>query len=542
MYFFIEFAKIIKNIPDKQFSQYYASFPLFLEHHKKLGEKWIEYLEKNEIRKNDDIRKEWQQTIREIRFWEDQELDYMYEKIMALSRQILGKKVQYFTVETFSGKLTIPDRVQILNRLITLSNELLTKIYPSIMRLLNYKIDDEEIISSNIRGSVNWNKTIQHALKTSGGGLVSFVSNLPTRSFQTPENMLLLLSIKLLNEDSKQIIDYQNKEYVSPEDKKIIWDVANRTKKILDEPFLSEIDKNFKKIKEIQNSPIEIKKILKYVEKNLQTQKTTQKEYYNLLKWTKNYIDFNVNRYQNLSNFTLENIKDIDTMFELWILFEFVTYLKKIYRANIKPITDVKKGETRLHGFEIEINEHKFNFMYDQEYKKIPLGAGGFESEENKIKPDFTFEFGENCLCGHKQSEHHQKKGKINQCEWKKGQNDFDVRCRCDKFRKHIPIVLDAKNWRNENRMEAVRVMTWYLTNLNKYKTKTGLLLFSNYKSNQDQTAPMTDHWGPVRINQGEWEFINCVVKSSKKDKFKHQLEQVFEEIIAKFPSGIIQK
>lgn len=536
MYFFIELAKIIKSIPDKQFSQYYASFPLFLEHNKTLGKKWTEYLEKNKIQKTDEIRKEWQQTIREIRNWEDQELDYMYQKIMAMSRQILGKNVQYFTVETFSGQLTIPDRIQILNRLITLSNELLTKIYPSIMRLLNYKINDEEIISSNIRGTINWNKTIQHALKTSGGELISFVSSLPTRSFQTPENILLLLSIKLLHDDAKQIMDFQNKEYVSPEDKEIIWDVANRTKKILTDPFLSEISKNTKTIKVIVDSPTEIKRILKYVEKNLQLQKTTQKEYYNLLGWTKKYIDFNVNRYQNLSNFTLENIKDIDTMFELWILFEFVTYFKKIHRAKIHPITETKKGEIKLRGFEIEIKENKFNLMYDHEYKKIPIGSGGFEHEENKIKPDFTFEFGENCLCGHKQSEHHKKKKQFNQCEWNKGQKDYDVGCRCDQFRKHIPLVLDAKNWKNENRIDAVRVMTWYLMNMNKYKTKTGILLFSNYKPNQDPTVPLTDYWGPVKINEGEWEFLNFVVKSSNKPVFKEQLEQVFKGIVDKFP------
>ena len=536
MYFFIEFAKLIKNISDDEFSQYHASFPLFFEHHKRLGEKWKEYLEKNEIKKSDDKRKKWQQTIREIRYWEDQELDYMYGKIMSLSRQILGKKVHYFTVETFSGKLTIPDRIQILNRLIKFSDVLLSKIYPSVTRLVNYKIDDDEIISSNIRGSVNWGKTIQHAVTTSGGNILSFVSNLPKRSFQTPENILLLLAVRLLFEDSKQIMAFQNKEYVSPEDKKIVWDVVNKTQKILNEPLLSEIKKNTKNIDRIIQNPIQIKKIAKQVEKNLEENKKIGKEYHNLLDWIENYIDFNVNRYQNLSNFTLENIQDVDTMFELWVLFEFVTYMKKVYRANVNPIVEVKKGENKLKGFEIEVQQTKFYFMYDKEYNKIPLGPGGFESKENKIKPDFTFEFGEKCLCGHEQNEHLRKKKKFYQCESKDGENT----CECDQFRRHIPIVLDAKNWRKD-RMEALRVSAWYLTNLNKYQTKTGVLLFSNYDG-KDPSNPETGHWGPMKINQGDWEFINYVVKSSQKNQFREQLEFVFEEIITKFPAGVIKR
>ena len=112
MYFFIEFAKLIKNISDDEFSQYHASFPLFFEHHKRLGEKWKEYLEKNEIKKSDDKRKKWQQTIREIRYWEDQELDYMYGKIMSINDSMILK---YYKLAVFADREKIKEVKLLLN-------------------------------------------------------------------------------------------------------------------------------------------------------------------------------------------------------------------------------------------------------------------------------------------------------------------------------------------------------------------------------------------------------------------------------------------
>ena len=127
MYFLIELAKVIRNCTDREFAQYVSSFGFFSEKNKILGEKWEEYLLNLEIEKGEKS-KEWHRTIREIRNWEDQELDYMYQRIMALSRQILGNNTQYFTVETFSGQLTVPDRMQVLNRLVELSNELIDMV------------------------------------------------------------------------------------------------------------------------------------------------------------------------------------------------------------------------------------------------------------------------------------------------------------------------------------------------------------------------------------------------------------------------------
>ena len=527
MYFLIDLAKTIQSASDYEFSRYVESLAYFSSQNPILGQRWNEYFQENK-KTFESPTSAWHQTIREIRTWEDQELDYMYQRIMKLSRDLIGKKIQYFTVETFSGKATIPDRIQILNRLVQLSNELLDKIYPSIIKLLNFKINDVEIISQNIPGVINWNKTIQYSLKNSGGQLLNFVSNMPIRSFNTPENVLFLLSVKLLQNDAKQLINFQKSEYGSLDDRKIIWDVASKTKKLLDEPFFREINRSSNISRIIGNSTPDLNKILHAVEKNLRVQKTTQNEYYNLVNWTRKYLDFNVNRYQNLANFSLINLKDVDTMFELWILFEFVIYMKKIHHAKIIPIIESSK-ENKLRGFKI-ITDKEFNLMYERRYWKVPIGQSGFEHDENMLKPDFTFEFGENCLCGHSESEHLKKRKKILECAHK--DESTQAQCSCKIFRKYVPIVLDAKNWKNHNRMEAVQKIAWYLMNLNQWGAKIGILLFSNYdKKSEDE--PRTDYWGPLEINHGKWEIMNFVVKASRKTKFDGQLYQVFDYILS---------
>ena len=71
---------------------------------------------------------------------------------------------------------------------------------------------------------------------------------------------------------------------------------------------------------------------------------------------------------------------------------------------------------------------------------------------------------------------------------------------------------------------------------MNKYNAKTGILFFSNYEKKQDQNEPKTNEWSPVYVNQGEWSFINFVVKASREPKFKEQLDMVFKNITERIP------
>lgn len=529
MYLLVELSKIICALDDEKFSQYQDSFPLFQRDFPLLGTKWEEFIEKQRIKSNE-VSKKWSQTLREIRFWEEQELDYMYQRVMALSRKLVGKN-SYFVVQTLSGKSTVPDRTTMLNRVMELAQKLLSEIYPSIMRLLNYRVNQEEIISHNIQGTVNWNKTICNAIKSTGGIPTQFVCVVPRKTFSTTENLLLLLAVKWLHRDCIKISNFQIVDNISAEERKKIWLIINSTQRILDSPLFHEIEIRSEILQAFSNPTVRIKDLLDMVEKEIQLYKTNQGEYLPLIEWMRNYVDFNMNRYQDLANFTFENIEDFDTMFELWILFEFVNHMKKYNNTNSIPI--IKKN--KLKGFKIQLDEKEL-FLYHEKYYRVPIGKKeGLNNPQNQINPDFTIEFGDKCICGHSNKIHHYDGIEYENCSfYEYVDSDNTKNCECDSFQSPVQIVLDAKNWRNSNRMEAVQKMSWYLVQMNKYKTKTGILFFSNFEKNQDPAKPMTDNWGPITVNQGNWEFVNFVIKSSRKEIHLRQLEEIFGSIMNK--------
>ncbi len=512
MDFLVELSCVIRRLDEPTFTDYHDSIPLFVKDNPALGTKWYEFLEKIHVKPKNESKK-WRQILREIRYWKDQELDHMYQRIMRVSRQVMGEN-SYFEAQTKSGKGTIPDRTTVLNRLIETSNELLSAIYPSVTRQINYRISDEEIFSSNIRGSVNWQKSIQHAIKNSGGIPTTFVCTIPVKSFATTENLLLYLAVSWLHKDSIKLLYHHKTEYVSSDEKKKIWKIINATQRVLDSPLLSEIKKETGLIHSFTYPTNRIKSVLDSVENQIKLYKSWQSDYLKLTKWIRKYLDFNVNRYQNLINFSFEQLEDFDKMFELWVLFEMTAYLKQNFNAKIKPIIKKKK----LKGFRFEINSHIFT-LYHEKYYKVPIGKSGLNLPGNQINPDYTIENNEKCCCGN---------------TVKTSFDDEDPKCECGNFTPKVELVMDAKNWRNFNRMEAVQKMAWYMVQMNKYGPKTAILFFSNYEDYHKPSNPRTDYWSPVTVNQGEWEFISYVVKSSRKSEYVEQLQTVFEQICSK--------
>jgi hypothetical protein len=65
-----------------------------------------------------------------------------------------------------------------------------------------------------------------------------------------------------------------------------------------------------------------------------------QRKYYALLVWINKYRQLNIRTISpNHTNFPLEKTKSLDTMFELWILFELLDYLEENYGAKIVKTT-----------------------------------------------------------------------------------------------------------------------------------------------------------------------------------------------------------
>ena len=490
MFFLIELANIVKKISDSKFSLFTEHRDLFFEQYPQFEKQWDEYCVKNRT-PNKEQYKKWRNMLREMRHWKMQELDHMYMQIMSLARNFLGRKYHYFEVKSYSGNTTIPDKAVILNRLMVLYSELLNEIYPSIIRLLSYSIKDIEIETSNPRGTILFQKTITNAIKNSGGIPITFSCSIPDRTFDTPENRLLLMAIKSIHNDALQVYQYQKRASTDTEDKRKVWEIINVTDSILDSTPLHEIKMKTTELHLLRIPKDRLKKRLYDVENDLEKRRVRQTEYYKLIQWTRKYIDFNANRYDDALNFTLENTEDIDTMFELWGLFQFVNYIKLNFPGvKIEPFGKMSKSKKRLKlkGFEIEYSGQKFKIAYENNLR----AQIAYHLESVNLTPDYSIEYSDN-----------------------------------DK-----PIILDAKNYLASNRQEAVQKMEHYLINFYRdYKSKTGILFFPEYEERDDKNVPKT--WDqPLEIREDiKFRLITYVIKATRDPQYKQQLDGVFAEI-----------
>ena len=504
---------MIQSLDGDEFTDACSSTSYLDREHKELAKKWLIHI--NELpRKPSDIDKYWEKTIREIRYWEEQEIDYMYQRVMELSRQIL--KSQYFKVQTHSGEGTVPDRTTILNRLVELSEKLLSEIYPSILRLVDYRTDTVERHIPYVNGNINWNKTILHAVNTSAGIPTTLVCRKPERSFSTPENLLLYIAVTWIFNDAVHFYSFQKMDDVSNEDKNMIWRVLKSSKIILESFLLRQIKKDSVVVKQFTVPTPKIKPALALIEKKLKHSVNPQTPYHQLITWMKQYVDFSVNRYHDLANFTFQNTKDFDKMFELWVLLEMAHHIGNIHNRLIRTRVEPLIEANSLKGFKFEINNHIFTLHYEKCYI-VPMGGSELNDPNNHVTPDYVIEANEYCCCGNML--------KVS------FDDSITPTCECGNFTPRIVLVMDAKNWLNSKRLNAVKTMAWYMIQLNRYHPMTAILFFSNYERHHNKEDPRTEYWNPVTVNQGNWEFINYVVKSSRNPKYIEQLHLVFEQI-----------
>ena len=501
MPFLIELARTIKLLDKKEFT-YARNSPAYLaEKHPDLWEKWLIHLDKLS-KKRSDSSKYWKRTIREMRYWKDQDLDYMYQRVMILSRRIL--KNQQFEVKMHSGGGTIPDGTSILNRFVEYSDKLLLEIYPLILRLVHYQIGTREIYTKSVRGNINWNKTILNTIKISTRTPTSFVCNIPQKTFSTSENLLLYVAVTWIFNDAVYLHNFQKINDTSNEEKKKIWAILKSSKKILDSPLLVEIENDSNVANQFARPTPKIKPILTSIERQLMHSANPQTSYLQLITWMRQYVDFNVNRYSDLAPFTFQHTKGFDTMFELWVLFEMMYYIKKMPATQIKPFIE----SNNLKRFKFKINDHIFTLHYEKKYDDVQIGS--------EVTPDYTIEANNRCCCG-------------NIVNTDLDDDSIPI-CKCGNFTPKVVLIMDAKNWDEGRRIDGVKIMVWYMVQMNRYQPKTGILFFSNYKKRKNDDA-YDEFWDPVTVNQENWKFINYLVSSSKETKYIEQLNLVFKQI-----------
>jgi hypothetical protein len=401
---FIENEEKQENMVDEKyaFTKYPHLLSLF-EHYKVKGEKW-------------------HQLVREVAVFPKDDLQYMYGRTMQLLRRFLKDVRLYFSVKTEIGTYTLPDRISDLNRLFELYIEFFTVIYPNISKRLRFEVHSQEQESRILRGRVLWPKTIERCISEGDHTCpTTFATVMQRYEFETPENILTILSVLRLKQDSLFLLRYNFQDPLSTGERAILGKIVDGCDNILRITLLKELLPLAAKYVTMRFEDPRILLLENQSYTRLRGERETN-PYLRLLQWIQKYRELNLRSVSiNKTSFPVDRLQNLDTMFEVWVLFELLDYFRTYEGAEITIERMPQKFRISAHGTD-------FILFYEKAYSGWAINAN----------PDFSIE----------------KNGELK-------------------------IIMDAKNWL-QPKTEAVYKMLGYLNNLD---GTIGILFFPNEAS-----------------------------------------------------------
>ena len=251
----------------------------------------------------------------------------MYQRTISLLSDF-GSNNKYFILRTDTGLYHVPNALSDLNRIKIISEEYF-EIYKNIMNKIHFDHPNEEQIG-RIKGKINWGKTI----KISNGNFpINFVTSLSKKNFKTPENILLVLCAYWMLKESDKILKTNFTIALTERSQKTLSNISKKSKFILQKfPFdeVLDVSKQFWDF-EYEPPSDEIKNLELNTKKRI-LQGTIKNPYYaKLLKWIQKFRDLGIKSLnkQSPTQNILDSLKNVDTIYEIWIFMEFVTYLNE---------------------------------------------------------------------------------------------------------------------------------------------------------------------------------------------------------------------
>lgn len=368
----------------------------------------------------------WDQLVRELLVYTKDDLRYMYDRTMQLVRRFHRDTSMYFKVKTEVGTYTLPDRLSDLNRLFELYMEFFTVIYPNISRRLRFDVYPREQESRILRGELLWSKTIKRCISQGGQTCPTVFTVLtPECGFETPENIIVILSVLRIRQDSQFLLNYDFSDPLTKEEQTVLNKIVDGCDHILRTTLLGDIIPVAARYVTLKLDDPQVLMLEAQSRARLHGERQTN-PYMHLLQWAQKYRELNLRSVSmNRTSFPVDRLENLDTMFEVWILLEFLDYLRNSEKAVVTAAIFPQR-------FEVSISCVKFTLFYEKEYYGWAAGA----------RPDFSIEKDE-----------------------------------------ELKVIMDAKNWL-QPKVDAIYKMLGYLNNLD---ATVGILFFPNESSLSEQ-------------------------------------------------------
>jgi hypothetical protein len=431
----------------------------------------------------------WHQLVRLV-LEPSEQREYLYNRLLNLLLEF-RRSEDYFTFKTEEGLYQIPDILSDLNKLRILYQKYF-QIYQNILNQIHFDHPKEKKVG-RIQGRINWSETIRNNTVKFP---TNFVTSVSKKVFHTSENVLLVLCARWMNIESNRLLKENFKEPLSDSNKKILYQILEKTEFILKKFPFQEV---MMTSKQFWNIPydlpnLKLNKIESDAAQRVQQGIVKNKHYKKLLIWIEEFRGLHI---KNIGNKTptkhvLDSLKNIDTVYEAWIFMEFVSFLK---------------DKNCLTNF--ELGKHpKCEFVYNQ--------------------TTVTFWYGKNF---------YPKKGIV----WAKHHNpDFTAT-----IGDEVIGVFDAKNYSEGEPVGGTHDKI--LAYLNNFDTNFGALIYPNHPPNWDELSESE------RSNLLDKDiFENHFPEYSKSEKRKirndtiqvpwDKLQQEYKQLIPRWSQIINQK
>ena len=335
----------------------------------------LEAFEQNKKNKGTFKAEKWHQMVR-FAAADPTQISYMYDRLIRLVINHRRNVDNFFKVNEDESSFHIPDRKWNLNKLLMLYEDYFL-IYRKIMKNIYFEFPSKEYREPFIRGKINWDKTLR---KSTTKFPLNFDTNRLTKIFQTPANTLLMLGALWINKEAKNISNIEFEEALTNREKSILSTILQNTQSIITSFPFPEVLGNAKKFTNLDIQDKRIVELIKETQIGVRNGKIRNRKYLELITWIEKFYNLNLHLIsKSITNFPLETLENLDTIYEAWIFFEMLDYYSN--KELIKETQLIDEEYYFIFNYE-GIN---VKILYDKTFTKEKSIAWAVRS-----KPDFT--------------------------------------------------------------------------------------------------------------------------------------------------------
>ena len=245
-----------------------------------------------------------------------------------------------------------------------------TEILSSIKKQIYFEHHISTKFYNMYNNKINWDVTIQ---KNKTKFPLKFYIKKNCKTFDTPENKLLIISNIWLKTESEILLNKFYNEF----DTVKISTLLNIIEILKQNEFTFKTLFNINIVKNIEYDDLEIIDLLKDVHNRIQIYRTLDKSYGELFSWVEKFKKYSILQLSdnNVSHLTIDTIKNIDIIYEVWVFAEIVDYIIKKYHAKIN--FNLKKC------IEFQFDDKTFQIFYERPFSDKEVWV-------EKSNPDFS--------------------------------------------------------------------------------------------------------------------------------------------------------